>query len=83
MKTDMVPLHYLKKRSHLNKDNIHTKTWFPIILIIISNMSCINVLTSTHNLSVDRNVRPEKFQFMEKGQNHNFDYKIVISVKNP
>ena len=27
------------------------------------------------------NVRPEKFQFMEKGQNHNFDYKIVISVK--
>ena len=28
-------------------------------------------------------VRPEKFQFMEKGQNHNFDYKIVISVKNP
>ena len=27
-------------------------------------------------------VRPEKFQFMEKGQNRNFDYKIVISVKN-
>ena len=27
-------------------------------------------------------VRPEKFQFLEKGQNHNFDYKIVISVKN-
>ena len=28
------------------------------------------------------NVRPEKFQFLEKGQNHNFGYKIVISVKN-
>ena len=28
-------------------------------------------------------VRPEKFQFMEKGQNQNFNYKIVISVKNP
>ena len=26
--------------------------------------------------------RPEKFQFLEKGQNRNFDYKIVISVKN-
>ena len=24
------------------------------------------------------NVRPEKFQFLEKGQNRNFDYKIVI-----
>ena len=28
------------------------------------------------------NVRPEKFQLMEKGQNRNFDYKIVIFVKN-
>ena len=28
-------------------------------------------------------VRPEKFQFQEKGQNRKFDYKIVISVKNP
>ena len=26
----------------------------PIILIIGSNISCINVLTSTHNLSMDR-----------------------------
>ena len=26
-------------------------------------------------------VRPEKFQFLEKRQNRNFDYKIVISVK--
>ena len=23
------------------------------------------------------NVRPEKFQFLENGQNRNFDYKIV------
>ena len=28
-------------------------------------------------------VRPEKFQFMEKEQNRNFGYKIVISAKNP
>ena len=28
-------------------------------------------------------VRPKKFQFLKKGQNRNFDYKIVISVKNP
>ena len=28
-------------------------------------------------------VRPEKFQFLEKGQNRNFGYEIVISVKNP
>ena len=28
-------------------------------------------------------VRLEKFQFLEKGQNRNFGYKIVISVKNP
>ena len=27
-------------------------------------------------------VRPEKFQFLDKGQNRNFGYKIVISVKN-
>ena len=29
------------------------------------------------------NVRPEKFQFLEKEPNRNFDYDIVISVKNP
>ena len=28
-------------------------------------------------------VRLEKFQFLEKGQNRNFDYKIIILVKNP
>ena len=28
------------------------------------------------------NVGPEKFQFLEKGQNSYFGYKIVISVKN-
>ena len=27
-------------------------------------------------------VRPEKFQFLEKWQKRNFEYKIVISVKN-
>ena len=33
--------------------------------------------------SWDRIVRPEKFQFLEKWQNRNFGYEIVISVKNP
>ena len=28
-------------------------------------------------------VRHEKFQFLEKWQNRDFDYKIVISIKNP
>ena len=28
-------------------------------------------------------MKPEKFQFLEKGKNRNFGYKIVISVKNP
>ena len=32
---------------------------------------------------VPNSVRPEKFQFLEKGQNRNFGYKIVISIKNP
>ena len=27
--------------------------------------------------------KTEKFKFLEKWQNRNFDYKIVISVKNP
>ena len=26
--------------------------------------------------------KTREFQFLEKGQNRNFDYKIVISVKN-
>ena len=41
--------------------------------------SNISVPTS----SVRDDVRPEKFQFLEKGQNRNFGYEIVISVKNP
>ena len=32
---------------------------------------------------VPNSVRPEKFQFLEKWQNRNFGYKIVISIKNP
>ena len=28
-------------------------------------------------------VRPEKFQFLEYGQKRNFNYEIVITVKNP
>ena len=32
---------------------------------------------------INMNVRPEKFQFLEKWQNRNFSYEIVFSVKNP
>ena len=35
-----------------------------------------------YSMVVTMTVRPEKFQFLEKGQNRNFGYKIVISVKN-
>ena len=35
------------------------------------------------SIPYDVDVRPEKFQFLKKGQNRNFGYKILISVKNP
>ena len=39
-------------------------------------------LTPTENFpDHTAGVRPEKFQFLEKWQNRNFDYKIVISVR--
>ena len=38
---------------------------------------------SRQTLEFVATVRPEKFQFMEKGQNRNFNYEIVITVKNP
>ena len=47
---------------------------------IIMFHTCFTTIYNQSHMSV---VRPEKFQFMEKGQNCNFDYKIVISVKNP
>ena len=34
------------------------------------------------NCNTEIIVRPEKFQFLEKWQNRNLGYKIVISVKN-
>ena len=42
----------------------------------------ISSIASSQVNQVD-NVRPEKLQFLEKWQNRNFCYKIVISVKNP
>ena len=38
---------------------------------------------STHHIYGMVYVRLEKFQFLEKGQNRNFGYEIIISVKNP
>ena len=35
------------------------------------------------NVNTIHIVRPEKFQFLEKWQNRNFDYEILILVKNP
>ena len=43
--------------------------------------SCIIATTRSFNLGGEGGaVRPKKFQILEKGQNRNFDYKIVISV---
>ena len=45
--------------------------------------TCIRILNLIYvGIKSDVIVRPEKFQFLEKGQNRNFGYKIVISVKN-
>ena len=54
MKSDVAPLHYLMKGSHLDEDKFISRHGVPIILTVTSNMSCINLLTPTHNLSMDR-----------------------------
>ena len=57
-----------------------------IISMVIINTFLSNsismIVKSLNHLSCGC-VRSEKFQFLEKGQNRNFDYKIIISVKNP
>ena len=62
---------------------------FPLPLYLIEMRFAKSVLVSDFSflanlflISSRNSVRPEKFQFLEKGQNRNFDYKIVISVKN-
>ena len=61
----------------------------PLIYMSIGQSPTIDIIwTTLRYISIGQTptidiVRPEKFQFMEKGQNRNFDYKIVISVKNP
>ena len=52
-----------------------------IVLFYIILVSCL--LYMALHILIKYDVRPEKFQFLEKGQNRNFDYDIVISVKNP
>ena len=49
------------------------------------DVTCICLHGTCHEVRLSRmfHVRPEKFQFLEKGQNRNFGYEIVISVKNP
>ena len=54
MKIDVASLHYLTKGSHLDEEIFIPRDGVPIILIVASNMPCINMLTPTHNLSVDR-----------------------------
>ena len=59
------------------------------MVIIMKHLSTYNdhydcfMVTIMKHLStfLDIFVRPEKFQFMKKGQNRNFDYEIVISFK--
>ena len=50
---DETSLQHLMKRSHRVEDNIHTKKGVHIILIVKSNMSCINVLAHTDVLSIN------------------------------
>ena len=50
---------------------------------ITKDVSDIDLTIVISEVNLVGSVRPEKFQFMKKGQNRNFDYKIVISVKNP
>ena len=58
MKINVAPLQHLMEESHLGENNTHTKTHgVSIILIIGSNMSYIDVLTSTNNLSIGRKFR--------------------------
>ena len=56
--------------------------WFRIKLLMICCLVLLPPMTYLESLDVSIFVRPEKFQFMEKGQNRNFGYKIIISVKN-
>ena len=50
---------------------------------ILETLYCSSNATIVGGIYVINFVRLEKFQFLEKGQNRNFGYKIVISVKNP
>ena len=53
----MTPLHYLMKGFYLVENNIHTKTWCSENINCNFERACINVLTSTHNLFMDRKTR--------------------------
>ena len=44
---------------------------------------CVLLYTHPHLAYHLDIVRLEKFQFLEKGQNRNFGYKIIILVKHP
>ena len=50
---------------------------------MMEGLNVIIVLWNVTTLKLKLHVRLEKFQFLEKGQNRNFDYKIVILFKNP
>ena len=64
-------------------------TPFYIFMIFHQKGSCITATTRSFNLGGGggggggggMDLTPKKFQFLEKGHNRNFDYKIVISVK--
>ena len=54
MKIDMAPLQHLMEDPILVKTILIPRHGVMIILIIGSNMACINVLTCIHNFSIDR-----------------------------
>ena len=65
------------------KNYYHKQFSKPNIPLIFLNIFILLWVWPSLALYESSPVRPEKFQFMEKGKNRNFDYKIVITVKNP
>ena len=79
MKMDETSLQHLMKISHRVEDNIHTKTGVHKILIVISNMSCINFLAHTDDLSINRKFGVYPYARL-KSLLHLSDFRYIYNV---